>query len=78
MKKLVASLAAAGLAFTPLALQANTRSADMDVALSAERLGSTIDSAEDLEGESEILIGLLLIGGAWALYEILDSKGIFD
>lgn len=84
MKKLIASVAAAGLAVTPLIAQANTRSADSNVALSAsplaaERLGAPIgDSEQIVEQISPFLLAIIIGGVVVAIIELADSKGIFD
>ena len=82
MKTIIASLAAASLAFVPLAAQANTRSAESSVSLvqtyAPARTASPVGEAEDLEGLSPLI---LILGGilvVWGVIEIVDSKGIID
>lgn len=86
MKTIIASLAAASLAFVPLAAQANTRAAESNVSLAQTiaapaRTSSTVVEGEQLAGEDgiiELVIAAAAIITGIIIYEIVDSKGIFD
>lgn len=61
-KKVLATTAAAGLVFAPIAAQANTRASESVVSL--ERSGAVISDGEELEGEGlGLLLGLLIVIG---------------
>lgn len=65
LKNILAATAAAGLAFAPIAAQANTRASDAGVSLaSIDRAGAPVVNAEELGGEFPVALIIALFGGA--------------
>lgn len=83
LRSVLASTAALGLVFAPLAAQAGTRASDSHVAI-APALAADARVASPLAEDGEQLFDdiafelvlVLFLGGAFALHELISSPGI--
>lgn len=77
LKNVLAITAAAGLAFAPIAVQANTRATDAGVSLEAlDRAGAPVEDAEEMGQRFPLALIILLFGAAAAtIIAIIESNG---